>query len=92
MCNNCESSSYFSVDFIVKIAKVYPPAWTAVLVKLDNLGMWNLRSQNAENWYHGQELYIRVKGTGQDDPSTIPIQDEALVPENVIKCGKTTSL
>lgn len=92
MCDNCESSSYFSVDFIVKIAKVYPLAWTAVLVKLDNLGMWNLRSQNAENWYLGQELYIRVKGIGQDDPLTIPIQDEAPVPENVIKCGKTTSL
>ncbi|KAL4650199.1 hypothetical protein ACB092_01G069700 [Castanea dentata] len=72
--------------------QVYPLAWTAVLVKLDNQGMWNLRSQNAENWYLGQELYIRVKGIGQDDPSTIPIQDEAPIPENVIKCGKTTSL
>ena len=92
MCNNCESSSYFSVDLIVKIAQVYPLAWTAILVKLDNQGMWNLRSQNAENWYLGQELYIRVKGIGQDDPSTIPIQDEARILENVIKCGKTTSL
>ncbi|KAK4600007.1 hypothetical protein RGQ29_009887 [Quercus rubra] len=72
--------------------QVYPLAWTAILVKLDNQGMWNLRSQNAENWYLGQELYIRVKGIGQDDPSTIPIQDEARIPENVIKCGKTTSL
>ncbi|KAL0016984.1 hypothetical protein SO802_004053 [Lithocarpus litseifolius] len=72
--------------------QVYPLAWTAILVKLDNQGMWNLRSQNAENWYLGQELYIRVKGIGQDDPSTIPIQDEARIPENVIKCGNTTSL
>ncbi|KAK7837878.1 monocopper oxidase-like protein sks1 [Quercus suber] len=72
--------------------QVYPLAWTTILVKLDNEGMWNLRSQNAENWYLGQELYIRVKGIGQDDTSTIPIQDEARIPENVIKCGKTTSL
>lgn len=59
--NNHESSSYVFVDFIVIIAQVYPFARTAIFVKLDNQGIWNLRSQNAEYWYFGQELYIRVK-------------------------------
>lgn len=69
-------------------SQVYPFAWTAILVKLDNQGLWNLRSQNAENWYLGQELYIRVKGVGEEDPSTIPVEDEAPIPANVIKCGQ----
>lgn len=67
-------------------------SWTALLIKLDNQGMWNLRSQIAENWYLGQELYIRVKGVGQDDPLTIPTNDEASIPDNVIKCGRAQLL
>uniref|UniRef100_A0A2N9FRK7 Plastocyanin-like domain-containing protein n=1 Tax=Fagus sylvatica TaxID=28930 RepID=A0A2N9FRK7_FAGSY len=72
--------------------QVYPFAWTAILVTLDNQGIWNLRSQNAENWYLGQELYIRVKSVGHDDPSThISKRDELPIPENVLKCGKVIS-
>lgn len=69
--------------------QVYPFSWTAIMVMLDNRGMWNLRSQDAENWYLGQELYIRVKGAGDEDPSTIPARDEAPIPENAILCGRT---
>lgn len=50
--------------------------------------MWNVRSQKAEQWYLGQELYMRVKGIGQEDPSKIPIRDENPIPENVIRCGR----
>lgn len=53
--------------------------------------MWNLRSQDAEKWYLGQELYIRVKGD-VDDPSKISPRDEAPIPANVIKCGKLAAL
>lgn len=50
--------------------------------------MWNLRSQKAEQWYLGQELYFRVKGEGEEDPSNIPARDESPIPENVIRCGR----
>ncbi|XP_059462057.1 monocopper oxidase-like protein SKS1 [Corylus avellana] len=84
-----KKAGYNMVDAVSRsTVQVYPFAWTAILVKLDNQGLWNLRSQNAENWYLGQELYIRVKGVGEEDPSTIPVEDEAPIPANVIKCGQ----
>ena len=45
--------------------QVYPTSWTAILIELDNQGMWDLRSQDAEKWYLGQELYLRVVGVGK---------------------------
>ncbi|XP_010271560.1 PREDICTED: monocopper oxidase-like protein SKU5 [Nelumbo nucifera] len=72
--------------------QVYPNAWTAIMVELDNQGMWNFRSQDAEKWYLGQELYVRVKGEGQDDPSTVPARDELPIPTNVIRCGRAGSM
>ncbi|KAL2468237.1 SKU5 similar 18 [Forsythia ovata] len=67
--------------------QVYPLSWTAILIKLDNQGMWNLRSQDAEKRHLGQELYIRVKGV-EKDPSKISPRDEAPIPKNIIKCGR----
>ncbi|KAL1188743.1 Monocopper oxidase-like protein SKS1 [Cardamine amara subsp. amara] len=68
--------------------QVYPYSWAAILLAMDNQGMWNVRSQKAENWYLGQELYLRVKGVGQEDPSHISIRDEFPIPENFIHCGQ----
>ncbi|OVA19648.1 Multicopper oxidase [Macleaya cordata] len=83
---------YNMVDAVSRsTVQVYPYSWTAILMELDNQGMWNLRSQDAEKWYLGQELYMRVKGEGQEDPSTIPTRDENPLPENVIKCGRATA-
>ncbi|KAJ4962757.1 hypothetical protein NE237_022696 [Protea cynaroides] len=85
-------STYNMIDAISRSTiQVYPNSWTAIMVELDNQGMWNVRSQEAEKWYLGQELYIRVKGVGQDDPSTIPTQDEVPIPANVIRCGRAGS-
>ena len=62
------------------------------MVMLDNQGLWNLRSQDAERWYLGQELYLRVRGIGEEDPSTIPVRDEVPIPENAILCGGISGL
>ncbi|KAI3829878.1 hypothetical protein L1987_04009 [Smallanthus sonchifolius] len=40
--------------------QVFPGAWTAILVYLDNAGIWNLRAQNLDSWYLGQEVYLSV--------------------------------
>lgn len=56
------------------------------MMKLDNMGMWNLRSQDAEKWYLGQQLYLRVKG--EEDPPNISPRDEYPIPPNLIKCGR----
>ncbi|PIN03524.1 Multicopper oxidase [Handroanthus impetiginosus] len=80
--------TYNMVDAVYRSTiQVYPLSWTAILIELDNQGMWNLRSQDAEKWYLGQELYIRVKGI-EKDPSKISPSDEVRIPQNVLKCGR----
>ncbi|KAK2660733.1 hypothetical protein Ddye_007266 [Dipteronia dyeriana] len=91
--NESKMTSYNMVDAVSRsTVQVYPSSWTAILTELDNQGIWNLRSQYAENWYLGQELYIRVKWAGEEDPSTIPARDELPIPVNIIKCGRAKSL
>ncbi|KAI9081627.1 hypothetical protein K1719_036363 [Acacia pycnantha] len=60
-------------------------AWTAILVYIDNPGIWNMRAQNLNSYYLGQEVYVQIvdpeiKGT------------EASSPENAIYCGLLSSL
>ncbi|KAI8549492.1 hypothetical protein RHMOL_Rhmol06G0028700 [Rhododendron molle] len=92
MWDESKTTTYNMVDAISRsTVQVYPLSWTAILINFDNQGMWNLRSQNAESRYLGQELYIRVKGVGENDPSTISPRDEFPIPENVIRCGRAIS-
>ncbi|XP_022991751.1 monocopper oxidase-like protein SKU5 [Cucurbita maxima] len=65
--------------------QVFPGAWTAVLVSLDNAGIWNLRSENLDSWYLGQELYVSVLNPEVD-------QSEIAMPDNTIYCGLLSSL
>ncbi|KAK4573523.1 hypothetical protein RGQ29_031470 [Quercus rubra] len=65
--------------------QVFPGAWTAILVSLDNAGNWNLRAENLDSWYLGQEVYLNVLNTENDT-------DEAPLPGNAIYCGLLSSL
>ncbi|CAL1375684.1 unnamed protein product [Linum trigynum] len=58
--------------------QVYPGAWTAILVSLDNVGVWNLRSENLDSWYLGQETYVRVVNPEETNKTEFPIPDNAL--------------
>ncbi|XP_057829304.1 L-ascorbate oxidase homolog [Cryptomeria japonica] len=58
--------------------QVYPKSWTAVLLSLDNPGMWNLRSQTWERQYLGQQTYLRI----------VTLGDEYDIPQNALLCGK----
>ncbi|XP_072957721.1 L-ascorbate oxidase homolog [Typha angustifolia] len=80
-------STYNMVDAIYRsTVQVYPLSWTAVLISLDNLGMWNLRSQDIEKRYLGQEVYMRVRG---ENLNAIPDpRDEIPIPANIIRCGR----
>ncbi|XP_065875593.1 L-ascorbate oxidase homolog [Euphorbia lathyris] len=62
--------------------QVYPKSWSAVLVSLDNKGMWNLRSANWPRRYLGQQLFVRV---WNDERS---LYTEAEPPLNALFCGK----
>jgi iron transport multicopper oxidase len=52
---------------------------------LDNVGTWNLRSQNLQRQYLGQELYVKVV-----NPEIVPVDSpfaETSIPDNVLYCG-----
>ncbi|KAI4314927.1 hypothetical protein L6164_027787 [Bauhinia variegata] len=74
---------YNLVDGIPRhTVQVYPKSWSAILVSLDNKGMWNLRSAIWPRRYLGQEVYLRV---WNDEKSLFT---EAYIPLNAILCGK----
>ncbi|KAI8030992.1 Monocopper oxidase-like protein SKS2 [Camellia lanceoleosa] len=75
-------STYNLLDPVVRYTiQVYPKGWSAVYVYLDNIGMWNSRSQHLKNWNMGQEFYIRVY-----DNSSNPAKERP-PPENLLLCG-----
>eukprot|EP00262_Sarcandra_glabra_P010520 TRINITY_DN25808_c0_g1_i1.p1 TRINITY_DN25808_c0_g1~~TRINITY_DN25808_c0_g1_i1.p1 ORF type:complete len:541 (-),score=11.53 TRINITY_DN25808_c0_g1_i1:241-1863(-) len=64
--------------------QVYPKSWTAVYVALDNVGMWNLRSEFWARQYLGQQFYLRVYSPVES------IRDEYPIPRNALLCGRAT--
>ncbi|XP_054818786.1 L-ascorbate oxidase homolog [Prosopis cineraria] len=64
--------------------QVYPKSWTAIYVALDNVGMWNLRSEFWARQYLGQQLYLRVYTTSSS------IRDEFPIPKNARLCGRAS--
>ncbi|XVF54979.1 hypothetical protein PTKIN_Ptkin05aG0224000 [Pterospermum kingtungense] len=66
--------------------EVYPGGWTAVLISLDNVGVWNLRAENLDRWYLGQETYMRIINPEENGDTEMP------PPDNVFYCGALQSL
>ncbi|KAE8731413.1 hypothetical protein F3Y22_tig00002840pilonHSYRG01283 [Hibiscus syriacus] len=66
--------------------QVCPKSWTAVYVALDNVGMWNLRSEFWARQYLGQQFYLRVYTTSTS------LRDEYLIPKNALLCGRARCL
>ncbi|KAI4336723.1 hypothetical protein L6164_015214 [Bauhinia variegata] len=76
-------NSYNLRDAIARCTtQVYPKSWTAIYVALDNVGMWNLRSEFWARQYLGQQLYLRVY------TSTTSLRDEFPIPKNALLCGR----
>lgn len=79
-------SAYNKWDGVARsTTQVFPGAWTAILVFLDNAGIWNLRAENLDSWYLGQEVYLQVVNPEKDD-------NENTLPDNAIYCGLLSSL
>lgn len=85
--NSTSRASYNVLDPVVRsTVQVYPGGWSAVYAFLDNPGMWNLRSQCLENWFLGEELYVRVF-----DPDPNPAKERP-PPSNLLQCGLVAGL
>lgn len=66
--------------------QVFPGAWTAILVYLDNVGIWNLRAANLDSWHLGQEVYVSVVNPEVNNKTELPL------PDNAIFCGALETL
>jgi FtsP/CotA-like multicopper oxidase with cupredoxin domain len=64
--------------------QVYPSSWTAIYIPLDNVGMWNLRSEFWARQYLGQQLYLRVF------TASTSLRDEYPIPKNALLCGRAS--
>ncbi|GER42377.1 SKU5 similar 5 [Striga asiatica] len=74
---------YNLVDAVVRsTAQVYPKGWTAIYVALDNVGMWNMRSEHLARQYLGQQFYLRVHSEFKS------YRDEYDIPKNALLCGR----
>ncbi|XP_015873551.3 L-ascorbate oxidase homolog [Ziziphus jujuba] len=62
--------------------QVYPRAWTAIYIALDNVGMWNIRSENWARQYLGQQFYLKVYTASNS------WRDEYPIPRNALLCGR----
>ncbi|GFY81975.1 hypothetical protein Acr_02g0002150 [Actinidia rufa] len=74
--------SYNLADAIFRCTtQVFPGGWTAIMVSLDNVGVWNLRAENLDRWYLGQETYVRTVNPEENNTT------ELAAPDNVLYCG-----
>ncbi|XP_027064394.2 L-ascorbate oxidase homolog [Coffea eugenioides] len=64
--------------------QVYPRSWTALYMPLDNVGMWNVRSENWARQYLGQQFYLRVYSPANS------LRDEYPIPKNALLCGRAS--
>lgn len=62
--------------------QVYPNSWSTVYMPLDNIGMWNIRSENWARQYLGQQFYFRVFSPVNS------LRDENPIPRNALLCGR----
>ncbi|KAK1576018.1 hypothetical protein Q3G72_010190 [Acer saccharum] len=75
-------NSYNKWDAISRsTVEVYPGGWTAILISLDNAGIWNLRVENLDRWYLGQETYMKIINPEENG------ETEMAHPDNVLYCG-----
>ncbi|PSS32430.1 Monocopper oxidase-like protein [Actinidia chinensis var. chinensis] len=81
------STSYNLTDAIYRCTiQVFPGGWTAIRVSLDNAGVWNLRAENLDRWYLGQETYMRIVNPEEKNTT------EFAAPDNVLYCGALSDL
>ncbi|KAI6700993.1 hypothetical protein NL676_015317 [Syzygium grande] len=62
--------------------QVYPKSWTAIYIALDNVGMWNMRTEYWARQYLGEQFYLRVYTPSKS------LRDEYPIPKDALLCGR----
>ncbi|KAM1204511.1 hypothetical protein ACFX1Q_006156 [Malus domestica] len=61
--------------------QVFPKSWAAIMLTFDNAGMWNVRSEQPERCYLGQQFYVSVLSPARS------LRDEYNLPQTAQLCG-----
>lgn len=61
--------------------QVFPKSWAAIMLTFDNAGMWNVRSEQPERRYLGQQFYVGVENIARS------LRNEYNMPDNALVCG-----
>ncbi|KAF9620867.1 hypothetical protein IFM89_015108 [Coptis chinensis] len=59
--------------------QVYPKSWSAIYMDLDNVGMWNIRSEDWTRQYLSQQFYLRIYSPVESWRDEYPIPKNALL-------------
>ncbi|CAL8998327.1 unnamed protein product [Prunus brigantina] len=75
-------SNYNLLDAVSRYTvQVFPKSWAAIMLTFDNAGMWNVRSEQPERRYLGQQFYVGVENIA------LSLRNEYNMPDNALVCG-----
>ncbi|ONH98928.1 hypothetical protein PRUPE_6G000400 [Prunus persica] len=75
-------SNYNLLDAVSRYSvQVFPKSWAAIMLTFDNAGMWNIRSDQPERRYLGQQFYVDVENIARS------LRNEYNMPDNALVCG-----
>ncbi|KAI5321021.1 PREDICTED: L-ascorbate oxidase [Prunus dulcis] len=75
-------SNYNLLDAVSRYSvQVFPKSWAAIMLTFDNAGMWNIRSEQPERRYLGQQFYVDVENIARS------LRNEYNMPDNALVCG-----
>ncbi|CAB4282161.1 unnamed protein product [Prunus armeniaca] len=75
-------SNYNLLDAVSRYTvQVFPKSWAAIMLTFDNAGMWNVRSEQPERRYLGQQFYVGVENIARS------LRNEYNMPDNALVCG-----
>ncbi|CAO2832631.1 unnamed protein product [Amaranthus hypochondriacus] len=79
--------NYNLLDAVSRYAiQVYPKSWAAIMLTLDNAGMWQIRNESPERAYLGQQMYVSVLSPERS------LRDEYNLPDNSLICGAVKTM
>ncbi|XP_008219577.1 PREDICTED: L-ascorbate oxidase homolog [Prunus mume] len=75
-------SNYNLLDAVSRYTvQVFPKSWAAIMLTFDSAGMWNVRSEQPERRYLGQQFYVGVENIARS------LRNEYNMPDNALVCG-----
>ncbi|KAE8659444.1 signal recognition particle 43 kDa protein [Hibiscus syriacus] len=84
---NCREQYNLRDSVSRSTTQVYPKSWTSIYIALDNVGMWNVRSEFWARQYLGKQFYLRVYTPVTSVRDEFPIPNNAVLSLSLVMAG-----